>query len=669
MSSQFLLERTRAGLRSIVDFAEREADRLIFVFIALYTIVFSGFTIFMYFGFKTYAWDLGIFTQSFWTTINLGKPLHYTLETYVNPSQNFLGAHFSPILFLIVPIYALFQSPMTLLVLQSFLVGLAALPLYWIAKGKLNSKLWGLTFAASFLLNPAVQGMNTFDFHVEALIPLFFLFAFYYLDKGQWIKGTIFCLLTLATIEFAPALIIFLGLYFLFKKSLWAPAINMKLRLKRISVPLALILLSIAWFFLAFNVIYAINPIKTTGLPGNWDNWGTSLGEVVLNVITNPLRALETMVNPIEKVYYFVLIGAPVVFMPLLAPLELVLVLPWALAASLSQYSPYFQPYFQYFGFMAAQIYIAAVFGAKRLFKTDANPQRNLAIEKKLMAIILIVSFVLAIAVSPIGLPVLTSRPVVIDAHTIALEEVIGLVPLNASVATQNDIEPHLAQRENVFVLTWPLAMDFDYILLDLSSSQILYAPPLVKFSPIQALHEILDEGQYGIIAYADGVLLLKKGYSGQYVLYQPLQRVFNYQDLTVVESNAAEVFDESSQSGNVILHSPTDDVGLMSYGPYAWFYNGNYNVTFRLKELSTVQNVVVDVFASSWNFTTNVWSDTTVTNKTLSSGDFQFLGKWQEFTLNFKTQGLKRLEFREFCWTNNSSLSLDNVKVIQLAE
>ncbi len=428
-------------------------------------------------------------------------------------------------------------------------------------------------------------------------------------------------------------------------------------------------MLSIAWLFLAFNVIYAVNPIKSTWLPGNWDNWGTSLGEIVLNVITNPLRALETMVNPMEKVYYFVLIGAPVVFMPLLAPLELMLVLPWALAASLSQYSPYFQPYFQYFGFMAAQIYIAAVFGAKRLFKTDVKLQRNLAIEKKLMAIILIISFVLAIAVSPIGLPVLTSRPVVIDSHTNALEEVIGLVPLNASVATQNDIEPHLAQRENIFVLTWPMIMNVDYILLDLSSSQILYGPPLVKFSPIQALHEIIDGGQYGIMAYADGVLLLKKGYSGHYLLNQPSQKTFSYQDLTVVDPNAAEVFDESSKSGNVILHRPTDNVGLMSYGPNAWFYNGNYTVTFRLKELLEVQNVVVDVFASSWNFTTNVWSNTTLTTKTLSSSDFQILGKWQEFTLNFKIEGLKRLEFREFCWTNNSSLSLDNIKVVQLAE
>ncbi|MEM3640480.1 MAG: DUF2079 domain-containing protein [Candidatus Bathyarchaeia archaeon] len=174
----------------------------------------------MHYAFKTYAWDLGIFTQCMWSTINLGKPLYYTIEVIRNPSLNFLGAHFSPILLLIVPIYALYQSPLTLLALQSFIVGLAALPLYWIAKDKLKNKLWGLTFATAFLLHPALHGMTCFDFHVEAFIPVFFLFAFYFFDNGKWLKGFIFSILTLSTIEFAPILILFLGLYFLIKISL-----------------------------------------------------------------------------------------------------------------------------------------------------------------------------------------------------------------------------------------------------------------------------------------------------------------------------------------------------------------------------------------------------------------------------------------------------------------
>jgi uncharacterized membrane protein len=270
-----LSRRIDSCINVVLDFVKKKADRLVLVFIAVYALIFSGYTIHMYYGFKTYGWDLGIFTQSLWTTVNSGRLFHYTLETYVNPSQNFFGAHFSPILFLIVPIYGIFQSPLTLLVLQSFIIGLAALPLYWIAKKKLNSKLWGLTFASSFLLHPALQGMNCFDFHVEAFVPLFFFFAFYFLDSNQWIKGIIFCLLTLSTIEFAPILIVFLGLYLFVKKSFRGSETRLGARLKRISIPLLLVIISIVWLFITFRVTNTINPLKSYGLPGNWDNWAT----------------------------------------------------------------------------------------------------------------------------------------------------------------------------------------------------------------------------------------------------------------------------------------------------------------------------------------------------------------------------------------------------------
>jgi uncharacterized membrane protein len=657
-----------SGFRAAVNFVEKKADRLIFVFIVVYTLVLSGYTIFMYYGFKTYGWDLGIFTQSFWTTVNLGKPFQYTLETYVNPSQNFFGAHFSPMLFLIVPIYGIFQSPLTLLVLQSFVIGLAALPLYWIAKGKLNSRLWGLTFAASFLLHPALQGMNSFDFHVEAFVPLFFFFAFYFLDKNQLIKGIIFCLLTLSTIEFAPILIVFLGLYFLFKNIHRGPKTRIKARIKQTYIPLLLVSMSIIWLFLAFRVIYTINPMKSNGLPGNWDNWGTSISDVILNVIKNPVRAIETMVNPIEKAYYFAFIFAPVVFLLFLAPAELLLVLPWALAASLSQYSPYFEPYFQYFGLIAAQIYIAAIIGAKRLFKIEDSHETNSKGERKLMVLILIVSLVSCVAVSPLGLPAITSRPVQVNSHTQTLEQVLSLIPSYASVATQNDIEPHLAQRENIFILTWPMNMNVDYIIVDLTSSMALYAPPGLRFSPVQALHAILEGGQYGIMASADGVLLLKRGYSGEYVFSRPYQRHFTYADLAPVFSNAVEVFDESSQSGTVVIHRSNDGVGTVWSGPYAWLFTGDYTVTYRVKAKSENQNLTLDVFASSWDFSTDSWSGTIVAAKMLNTSDFATTGKWKEFTIEFKIDGLNWVEFRGFCWANNTSFELDNIKVAQLA-
>lgn len=658
--------RLRSGLERTGSFAEKKADKLIFVFIAAYALVFSGYTIFMHYAFKTYGWDLGIFTQSLWTTVNSGKPFHYTLETFANPGQNFLGAHFSPILALIVPVYALYQSPLTLLVLQSFIIGLAALPLYWIAKAKLNSKLWGLTFAASFLLNPSLHGMNCFDFHVEAFIPLFFLLAFWYLDNGRWLMGLIFSLLTLSTIEFAPVLVLFLGLYFLIRTKLQPFRMDVKLRIRRIAIPVFLIFISIGWFFLAFYVTYTINPVKSTGLPGNWDNWGNSLTGVVLNVVRNPIRALATMVNPIEKAYYFISIFVPIVFLPLLAPLELILIFPWGLAASLSEYPPYYEPYFQYFGFIAAQIFIAAVFGAKRLFKTEGARQNHSEAEKKLMVLILVVSLVSALAISPVGLPALTRRRVETNSHTGTLQEVLALIPSNASVATQNDIVPHLAERENIFILTWPMEIKVDYILLDLKSTHVLYGPSRTSLTPINALRAVLDSGEYGVLAYADGALLLKKGYSGDYSMFRPYQRSFTYEDLFSLAPQSRIAFDESSQSGNVIFHGSNDTLGLIWNRPYAWLFTGEYNVTFRMKIESENPNLTLDAVASWWDLGTNTWSSETVGTKMLNSTDFAPSGEWQDLTLNFRIESLRQMEFRGSCMSKNTSVTLDYIKVIQ---
>ncbi|MEM3700801.1 MAG: DUF2079 domain-containing protein [Candidatus Bathyarchaeia archaeon] len=655
-------------MEKIINFAEAKADKLIIVFIAIYTLVFSSYTIFMHYAFKTYAWDLGIFTQALWTTINLGKPLYYTIESVRNPSLNFLGAHFSPILLLIIPVYALYQSPLTLLVFQSFIIALAALPLYWIAKDTLKNNLWGLTFAAAFLLHPALHGMNCFDFHVEAFIPLFFLLTYYYFEKQQWLKGSFFSILTLSTIEFAPILVLFLGLYLLLKTFFQTPKKEVKINIKTIFFQVLLVSISIFWLFLAFSITYSINPLKAVGLPGNWDNWGTSLTEVIFNVIKNPIRVLGTIANPIEKSYYTFFIFVPIIFLPLLAPLELSLSFPWIFAALLSEYPPYYEPYFQYFGFIVGQIFVAAIHGAKRLLLTEKNSHRNHPkIERKIMALILILSLASAVAVSPIGLPALTRRKVEITSHTQALHEVLSLIPSNASVATQNDILPHLAQREQIHVLGWPMETEIDYIILDLKSSHVFYGPTPTSVSPIDALCQIMRDGKYGVAAYADGVLLLIKGYTGTYIIFKPYHECFNYEDLYTFPSTSFIKYDETSRSGKTIIHSTNHKPGVIWYGPYQWLYTGNYSVTFRVKIESENTSFTIDVFASEFDLTTNMWLPKRLCDRTLNFSDFGSLGEWRDFTLNFEIEGLKRLEFRGICEFENMHVALDYINVTQL--
>ena len=650
----------RSKLERAINFTERNAGKLIFVLIAAYTLIFSSYTIFMHYAFKTYAWDLGIFTQSLWTTVNIGKPFHYTIETHVNPSQNFFGAHFSPVLLLTIPIYALFQSPITLLVLQSFILGLAALPTYWIARDKLNSKLWGLTFAAAFLLHPALHGINCYDFHTEAFVPLFFLLAFYYLDNKQWFKGFVFAFLTLSTIEFAPLLILFLGLYLIIKVVSQTSKANIVSTLKKLSIPAVLIATSIIWFFAAFHITYSINPLKATGLPGNWDIWGSSLSEVILNVLRNPAAALGVVVNPIEKVYYVLSIFAPTVFLSLLSPLELLLVVPWLLAALLSEYPPYYELYFQYFGFIAGQLFVASIYGVKNLRRLQSSSHDPARMDKKLIVLILSVSLLSALATSPISLPALTRRRVEINRHVEILHDVLSLIPNNGSVATQNDIFPHLAQRAEIFILTWPMQSEVDFIIVDLKSPFFLYGPTPMSIPPDKALFNVINSTEYGMMAHADGVLLLKKDYTGECVISQPYQECFNYEKLRRYLSQSCIGFDQSSQSGRIIIHNTNHLNGTVWFGPYTYLFTGEYSATFRIKTKSANINFTIDVA---------IWYEigNEIVPKRLNSSDFATLGEWQDFTLNFTVADLALIEFRGTCESNNTYVALDFVRVTQL--
>jgi len=70
------------------------AECVLFAMIIAYAAVFSYFTILKYCAFRSYAWDLGIFNQSLWTTLNEGRLFRHTLELFLNPSGSFFAVHF-----------------------------------------------------------------------------------------------------------------------------------------------------------------------------------------------------------------------------------------------------------------------------------------------------------------------------------------------------------------------------------------------------------------------------------------------------------------------------------------------------------------------------------------------------------------------------------------------
>jgi len=648
----------RSKLERAINFTERNAGKLVFVLIAAYTLIFSSYTIFMHYAFKTYAWDLGIFTQSLWTTVNKHRLFYYTIELPANPSGSFLGTHFSPILFLIVPIYALFQTPLTLLILQSFILALGALPVYWITREKLNDKLSGLGLAVAYLLYPVLHSVNCFDFHTEAFIPVLFLLAFYYIDRREWFKGLIFIVLLLSTIEFSPILVIFLAIYLIIKEIIGKDSIGIdKKHFKKILGPIVLIVLAVAWFYLAFHVMNSTNPLKGTGLPGNWTFWGSNLSEVLINVLTHPLEAVTFMVTPIEKVFYFFALLAPLLMLPMFS-LEFFCSLPWLIASSLSEYRFYYHFYFQYSAFIIGQLFVATILSVRKLVFFHDSKKKEPRLQRKIIVLIIVANIFLSIALSPLVLPRLSTRKVEITPHADLLHDVLMLVPNNASISTQNDIFPHVAQREHAYILTWPMPMEVDLILIDLKSSHFLtFGGFLAAKSPNEALGEVIKGGKYGVFASADGILLLKKDYNDSAIFFSPRVDVFNSDQLISVFRNSKVIVDPTSSSRRTIVHEPNDSNGTVWFGPYTYFFTGEYSATFKIKTKSKNLSLVIDVHDSSG----------VVCYKRLNSNDFSALDRWQEFTLNFTISGLRRMEFRGICESNNTHVALDFIRVTKL--
>jgi uncharacterized membrane protein len=495
--------------------------------------------------FLTTAWDLGIYEQSLWSAVNSGKLFWYTVELPINPNGFFFGIHFSPVLFLVLPVYMLFQSAATLLVLQSLVMALAAVPLYLIGLQETKNRKYALFFSILYLVYPPLLGVNLFDFHTQSFLPLFFFFAFYYFRNKRFLRYFFFTVLALSVVEFVPFIVIFFGLYGLwigwkeFKHSDEACGYKSLFFNRTVVCSVLTIFLGVFWYMMARTVIFYFNP---TVLPNpNWMQLGDPLynpSGLLWNVVSNPLRTAQLILSSAgQKIAYSFGILAPVGFTSLLDLPVLLIGAPWFLAAFLSNYPPYYTAVgYQYVAFVIPFIFISAVRGVKK-FSVIRNTFRTSKL--KLMQLFssvekinkkLLLFFYLFILVVSYGL---TSQPYInsligrlstqSQQHLIALNKILELIPSNASVMTQNDIFPHVSERMYAYAMwEWNTsiagnmsATDFflrnapvDYILIDTTSPW--YQDNIEEFTS-----KLIENGSFGVLNSADYIWLLKKGNTG----------------------------------------------------------------------------------------------------------------------------------------------------------
>jgi len=129
---------------------------------------YAAISLSRYFQLAPGSWDLGIFTEYVRQLAHLRAPVVNIRGT----GFNLLGDHFQPIVGLIAPVFLIFPSAATLLVVQALLTAVSVVPVSRAAAARLGTGA-GRMIGAAYGLSWGLQQMIDFDFHEIAFaVPL-----------------------------------------------------------------------------------------------------------------------------------------------------------------------------------------------------------------------------------------------------------------------------------------------------------------------------------------------------------------------------------------------------------------------------------------------------------------------------------------------------------------
>jgi uncharacterized membrane protein len=461
-----------------------------------FVLYFIVYVVFRHAAFDTAGYDLGNVSQSMWNTLR-GKPLAMTTMEDVSSRW---ALHFEPILLLFVPMYAAFPSPVMLTVLQVLVVAAGAVPVFCLAWELLGSDWAGVLYAAVYLMYPALQAAVVFDFHAVTLAATFLAFALWALLQKRYIAFGVAAVLAMSCKEDMPLLVFTMGLYILVVQRQWR-------------VGVVTLVVSLVWFVVAnFVIIPAHSPIGENIHIVRYGELGDSMGEVIVTVLTHPLRVLAVAFES-SRLPYWVLLTMPVAFTSFLDPLAFFMALPSLAINTLSSNPATYTPdVFHYTAPIVPFIVVASISGvaclSRRLGKGDDKLR---SVWRNRLLIIVVgasLAYHLMAGYTPLRLGFRWPTP---DAHDVLAEQMLDRIPPQTSVSAANSLVPRLANRSQIY--TFPKIENAEYVAVDTQSS---YFPFGDREELCAAARRLVTESEYGAVFFSDGLLLLRRGVSDE---------------------------------------------------------------------------------------------------------------------------------------------------------
>jgi len=419
---------------------------LLFIGFISYNIYFIAATFQKYANYYMGRFDLGNMDQTVWNTIH-GNIFMLTDPNGTQPISR-LAVHADFILILLSPLYLIWEDPRMLLLAQTIILSIGGIFVFLISKKVLKNKTISLVFALCFFLNPAVQYTNLFDFHGVTLATTFLLGAFYFSLIKKWWLTLIFLFLAGITKEEVWAINAIFGLYLIF--------IHKQKILGTFTA-----VFSAAFFIFLFWIAIPNAAVGQHFALEFFMDFGTTPGEVMKNIILNPIHTIQILTTP-DRLDYLRQLFLPLGYLSILAFPFLVFALPEIMINLLSSSPQMHQIYYQYSSTITPFIFISAIYGVRFLIKKFPEvPYWSVGI------ILLIFTFASAYSYGPLFFAkkpqdawyqkTLENRDVV--------DSYLSKIPNNWIISASNNLGSHLSRRDVIYVA--PSGIEkADYILL-----------------------------------------------------------------------------------------------------------------------------------------------------------------------------------------------------------
>ena len=473
--------------RSVSGLLARQVPAVLVLVAALaWAGLFAHLAVLRHLSGGTQAQDLGFTDQVIWNStqgswfrmsLYVGAA-EWNTEMAVEPlaqPESLLAFHFEPMLALLTPIYALGGDARHLLVLQSLIFALGAIPAYRLGTRWTHSAWVGAAVAGAYLLSPLGQSAMLSDFHTTALAAPLLLLAIERAAAQRTLQALGVGLLASTAREDAALAVAVVGMFILLTGASRAGVALLAVG----GIGTGLSMAVIAWHG-----------------GGSW-----AFGPRYAYLQEGPLAAVQAVTRPevAELAAALLLSGG---LLAMLSPLSLIPLLPLAAANALSS-SPWMATGRAHYSVLVLPLAIAAAaFAVGRLADLPA-PRPKLAVRGAALGL-LAGAFAahLWAGFGPLGA---NFAPASVTDHARLVDLIAARIPPDAAVSASSPLVPKVSRRPAIYL--FPAIVNADYVFVDVTGS----AAPTSPGDTFLRLRQLLGAGGWHIDAAEDGVLLLAR--------------------------------------------------------------------------------------------------------------------------------------------------------------